>query len=252
VISREAKRLKHPSIDACTALDPVTTVLDILSVAVLAFIVVVGYRAVRAFKQSKQAVTESASILGVVVSALSSRVQASESLVADLRRGFDTITHRSAELEGEQSDLRGNYLHVLGYLQEILSNDKRLILELEQLKTNLTPLQQKQTPVEDTPRHRQGPALPIGTVNILASLTPTERHTLEIIAREGPKAAPELGRRIRKSREHMARLMKKLYLDGYVDRESNRAPFRYKLNEKIASLLGSGEQSATVEASEKA
>jgi DNA-binding MarR family transcriptional regulator len=68
-------------------------------------------------------------------------------------------------------------------------------------------------------------------------LTPTERQTIEILTREGPKAAPDLGRRLKKSREHMARLMKKLYFEGYVDRETNRAPFRYRLNEKVRSNL---------------
>ena len=75
------------------------------------------------------------------------------------------------------------------------------------------------------------------TTDLLAALTPTERHTLGILSREGPKAAPELGRRMRKSREHMARLMKKLYLEGYVDSESNHPPFRYKLSEKIELFL---------------
>jgi DNA-binding MarR family transcriptional regulator len=93
--------------------------------------------------------------------------------------------------------------------------------------------------------------LPVPGGDALAALTPTERHTLEILGREGPKAAPELGRRMRKSREHMARLMKKLYLDGYVDRESNHAPFRYKLNERIGSVLQPSEKTVTAEASEK-
>ena len=94
--------------------------------------------------------------------------------------------------------------------------------------------------------------MPILGENAVAALTQTESQVLEILRREGPKAAPELGHRMRKSREHMARLMKKLYLDGYVDRESNRAPFRYKLNEKVGSMLEHGETSVTAAASEKA
>jgi hypothetical protein len=232
-------------------LDLIAAVIDLLSVALLVFVIFVGYRAVRAFRQSKQAVTESGSILSVIVSALTSRIETSESLVTDLRTSFDGISQRGAELEGQQSNLRSSYLQVLGYLQEVLSNDKRLIWELDQLKTRLTSIQEKQTAIHDAPRQVQRTQLPMPRGDVLSALTPTERHTLEILAREGPKAAPELGRRMRKSREHMARLMKKLYLEGYVDRESNHAPFRYKLNEKIGSVLQPGEKAVTAEASQK-
>ena len=230
----------------------ITTVVDLLSIAILIFIFSVGYRALLAFKQSKQAVTESASILSVIVNALTSRIQASDSLVADLQEGLDGVGQRSATLEGEQSNLRKDYLQVLDRLEEILSNDKRLVLELEQLKTSLTALQQKGTETEETSRRgASGAPLPIPGGDVMSALTPTERHTLEILANEGPKAAPELGRRMRKSREHMARLMKKLYLEGYVDRESNHAPFRYKLNERIEVLLETEQNSVTAEAPEK-
>ncbi len=230
----------------------ITTVIDLLSVAILVFIFSVGYRALLAFKQSKQAVTESASILGVIVNALTSRIEASESLVVELQEGLGGVGQHSATLESEQSNLRKSYLQVLDRFEEILSNDKRLILELEQLKTSLTVIQQKEAVTEKTSRQGNRTPLPIPSGDVLIGLTPTERHTLEILAREGPKAAPELGRRMRKSREHMARLMKKLYLESYVDRESNHAPFRYKLNERIGPFLEPDQKSVTAEAPEKA
>lgn len=233
-------------------MDLITTVIDLLSVGVLVLVVFVAFRAVRAFTQSKQAVTESASLLSVIVNALTSRIESSESVVTELQASFDAISHRTAELEGEQGNLRTSYVQVLHYFQEILFNDKKLIFELEQLKTRLTSTQQKQTGTQNLPTQGQRTALPMLSGDALAALTPTERHTLEILSREGSKAAPELGRRMRKSREHMARLMKKLYLEGYVDRESNHAPFRYKLNEKIGSLLEPAEKAVTAEASEKA
>jgi predicted ArsR family transcriptional regulator len=80
---------------------------------------------------------------------------------------------------------------------------------------------------------------------VLSSLNPTERQIIEILAREGPKAAPDLGHRLKKSREHIARLMKKLYFEGYVDRESNRSPFKYALNDKVRSESGLASESIT-------
>jgi len=215
-------------------------------------VVFVGFRAVRAFRQSKQAVAESASLLSVIVTALTSRVQASESLVSDLGVKFDAFDQRTSNLESEQSNVRTNYLQVLRHLQEVLSNDKRLILELEQLKTKLTTIQQPRMVTRNMPSRDQGTSLPVPGESALATLTPTERQTLDILRREGGKSAPELGRRMKKSREHMARLMKKLYLDGYVDKESNRPPFRYKLNDKVGSILGNNEKPVTAESREKA
>lgn len=232
-------------------MDIVAFAIDLFSFGVLGFAVLVGFRAVRAFRQSKQAVTESASILSIIVSSLMSRVEASESLVTDVRDSLRVVEGQSTHLESEQSDIRADYLQVLRYLQDILSNDRKVIMELEQVKTRLTSIQQARTPTR-TLSHAEAPSLAAPTGSVLAALTPTEHHVLEILRREGPKAAPELGRRMRKSREHMARLMKKLYLDGYVDRESNHAPFRYKLNEKVGSILEQDETSATVAASEKA
>ena len=210
-----------------------------------------GYKALRAFKQSKQAVTESASILEVIVNALTSRIRASESLVEDLQERIDGVSQRGTALEAEQSNLRTDYLQVLHRLEEILSNDKRMILELDQLKISLVSSQQKETETRKTSGQVNRTTLPIPSGDVLSTLTPTEHHTLDILAREGPKAAPELGRRMRKSREHMARLMKKLYLEGYVDRESNHAPFRYKLSEKIGAYLKPNQEPVTAEAPEK-
>jgi DNA-binding MarR family transcriptional regulator len=161
------------------------------------------------------------------------------------------MTKRGAELESKQSSLQTGYMQVLRYLQDALLNDKRLILELEQLKSKLTSIEQR--PVG--PHLAPSPALAdasLSSGDLLSSLTPTERQTVEILIHEGAKGAPELGRRMRKSREHMARLMKKLYMEGYVDRESNYAPFRYKLSEKVRQILESQNKTLTAAPSEKA
>lgn len=219
-------------------MDLLTIALDLGSLAVLLFVIFVGSKAIRAFRQSKQAVTESASLLGAIVSALSSRIELSESVVARLQSDFDAINRRSADMEGEQKKLQGGYLEVLHQLEDALSNDKRFITELEQLKSRFASTQHRNISEGDRQSlSRQGDQLFLDRGDILSSLTPTERQTIEILTREGPKAAPDLGRRLKKSREHMARLMKKLYFEGYVDRETNRAPFRYRLNEKVRSNL---------------
>jgi CRP-like cAMP-binding protein len=234
-----------------SALDPFAIAVDAFSVVIFVILVLSAGRAVHAFKQSKQALTESASLISVIVDALTSRIEQSESVVSQLQGELDGVKTRTGGVEWEQASLRSSHLQLLKSMQEILTNDKRLIGELEQAKTKFASLQQRRAAVELAARH-----LPLGGVvsegDILSSVTPTERETLEILSRDGPKAAPELGQRLGKSREHTSRLMKKLYLEGYVDRETNRAPFRYRLSETARSALTLTNTEVTEKSSEKA
>lgn len=67
----------------------------------------------------------------------------------------------------------------------------------------------------------------------IARLTPTEMTVLKVLHLSGPKTAPEIREVIGKTREHAARLMKKLYREGYVVRNTDVMPFSYSLSERI-------------------
>ena len=75
---------------------------------------------------------------------------------------------------------------------------------------------------------------PIPELGTLPSITTaTELQVLTTLANEGPKSAPEIGQVVGRSREHTARLMKKLYEEGYIRRDQTRIPFRYSLVERV-------------------
>jgi DNA-binding MarR family transcriptional regulator len=75
---------------------------------------------------------------------------------------------------------------------------------------------------------------PTGELGFLPSITtPTELQVLTMLANEGPKSAPEIGRIVGRSREHTARLMKRLFEEGYIRRDQTRIPFRYSLVERL-------------------
>ena len=79
---------------------------------------------------------------------------------------------------------------------------------------------------------RRDPSIVLpGTLNSIT--TPTELQVLTFLANEGPKSAPEIGRFVGRSREHTARLMKKLFDEGYVRRDQSRIPFRYSTVERV-------------------
>jgi predicted transcriptional regulator len=70
-----------------------------------------------------------------------------------------------------------------------------------------------------------------GSLNSIT--TPTELQVLTLLANQGPKSAPEIGKVVGRSREHTARLMKKLFDEGYVRRDQTRIPFRYSTVERV-------------------
>jgi predicted transcriptional regulator len=89
-----------------------------------------------------------------------------------------------------------------------------------------------------------------GSLNSIT--TPTELQILTLLANQGPKSAPEIGKFVGRSREHTARLMKKLFADGYVRRDQTRIPFRYSTVERVKQSFtrpeGKDEKRETVSA----
>jgi exonuclease VII small subunit len=80
-------------------------------------------------------------------------------------------------------------------------------------------------------------AIPIKKEKALAPLTGTELAVLEVLSKEGEKTAPEIRERIGLTREHTARLMKKLYEDGYLERDTGKMPYTYRLKEEMQKIL---------------
>jgi len=80
-------------------------------------------------------------------------------------------------------------------------------------------------------------AIPIRREKALAPLTQTELSVLEVLASEGKKTAPEIRSKIGLTREHTARLMKKLYEDGYLERGTEKIPYAYSLKDEMRKIL---------------
>jgi hypothetical protein len=85
------------------------------------------------------------------------------------------------------------------------------------------------------------PVMPIKRDKALAALTDTEISVLEMLSKEGSKTSPEIKERVQLSREHTARLMKKLYEEGYLEREAGKIPFRYSIKKEMENLMQKAE-----------
>ena len=131
------------------------------------------------------------------------------------------------------------------------------IPDVESVKTTLSDLQQR---VEGLSKAQEEwakratviseaqieAAIPLRRDQALAPLTETELRVLEFISTSpsGERTAPEVKQMINLTREHTARLMKKLYEGGYLERRSERTPFAYRVKEEMLRLLKKSEAKA--------
>ncbi len=83
--------------------------------------------------------------------------------------------------------------------------------------------------------------IPLRRESALASLTETEVKILELLAQQGEKTAIQIRNEIKLTREHTARLMKKLYVSDYVERRTDRTPYVYRLKKEMEILLNAND-----------
>ena len=58
---------------------------------------------------------------------------------------------------------------------------------------------------------------------------------------QGPMTSRDIEVTFGKSREHVSRLMKKLFEDGFVNRDTSARPYRYTITDKGRERVGSSE-----------
>lgn len=171
--------------------------------------------------------------------------------------GLRAVTHKieliSSENEKvakkiEESDRRlvtlANIIEAAPAIQQKLSTQiEEIEKKVDDIKVTQNKIAQRIEEVEKLKYRVQVPeakieaAIPIKREKALAPLTETELTALEIIAKEGEKTAPEIREKIELTREHTARLMKKLYEDGYLERDTHKMPYTYRLKEEMQKIL---------------
>jgi hypothetical protein len=115
-------------------------------------------------------------------------------------------------------------------LRDIITSQKTLaakILALEETNQQLSTF--SETKIDAV--------IPIKREKAISPLTETELIVLETLASEGYKTTSDIRNKIKLSREHTARLMKKLYENGYVERDTNKIPFKYNIKKEMKTLL---------------
>jgi hypothetical protein len=184
----------------------------------------------RQFKQESQKVE----LVAYKVEAISSKSESAASSADALLKRVDTFESRVADSLEETNRLSPK-------LDELDKKVVNAIASEEALTARVTEVEQKVERFSFGPEARAETVIPIKREKAFAPLTETEVSVLEMLTQEGPRTAPEIKERIELSREHTARLMKKLYEDGYLERETGKIPFKYSVKKEMERLLKKAE-----------
>jgi uncharacterized membrane protein len=221
--------------------------------AALTIVIAVVYR--RRIEQARREYVKAKSAVDDIVLSFNSQLRFLEGKLVTTAQQVDTLSGRN-ELVAEKLETQGEQLKELvektapfpgmmhnalaridsaeGRLNEFASLKESLDQKIAETEKRRFRLRELDTRVES--------AIPIRREKALAQLTETELLVLEVLATEGEKTAPEIKKRVKLSREHTARLMKKLYERGYVERSSSKIPFTYRLKEEMHKFLRKPEQ----------
>lgn len=120
---------------------------------------------------------------------------------------------------------------------EIENKTRDIAASQEAFTAKIVNLEQQARQFSTFPEASLEAVIPIRRDKALAQLTTTEVGVLEMLASEGPKTAPQIKEKVNLSREHTARLMKKLYEEGYLERETSKIPFNYSIKTEMEKLL---------------
>ena len=177
----------------------------------------------------------------------------SKDLVRSITQGFVRQVERiSKSIAGMQRDA-SDALHMAGEAldasrdaistaEESRKETKKLAERIDDTDTAISSVREEiqklaERPVAAPVQARVEAPIPVEGDAVLENLTETELEVLALIEELGEGAVPEIRERIGKTREHTARLLKKLYERGFIDRNTSGMPYRYHVRKEIRELI---------------
>lgn len=171
-------------------------------------------------------------ILKNIVLDFSHRLQKVSREVSGLLSGFEDVKKISRSINALNEENKKMLFDTIKKIDELSNKVIRIEAEMTKLKIDYDKIQKRDSQLSDN--------LNLDTLEIndvLKNLTDTEVEVLSIIEERGEASASEIRRHINKTREHTARLLKKLYDKGYIDRNSSRMPYRYYVRKELKDKI---------------
>jgi chromosome segregation ATPase len=179
------------------------------------------------------------------VDSVAYRTEGNASKLDTATKRIDNVEKRLTPIDAQLNSVLGESQRVTSALAEASVKMRDIEGSQETLKAQVVDLREQVQRLFVAPELKSEPVMPIKRDKAMASLTDTEISVLEMLATEGAKTAPEIKERVKLSREHTARLMKKLYEEGYLERETGKIPFKYDVKKEMEKFLKKTESPPT-------
>lgn len=179
--------------------------------------------------------------------------ESAKDVVKSLTVGFTQqvmkITRSLRNIEDDASDARAMASEAMKVSQEVLQTvsggddeRKRLAERIDEAEKALTGMREEMVKLSKRPvaapvRVEVDAPIPLKQDAVLDQLTPTEVEVLGLIEEMGEGSVPQIREKIGKTREHTARLLKKLFVNGFIDRNTSSMPYRYHIRKEIKELI---------------
>ncbi len=150
------------------------------------------------------------------------------------RKDVTGVTDQLKKYRAQLGDITSKVDTALALKEQMLPQIEKLNERIENVVKAQEKMEQR---ISKPPEVQIRGVIPIKRERALAQLTATELRVLEILTDEGQKTAPEIKSEIGLTREHTARLMKKLYEKGYVERDEAKTPYAYRIKEEMRKIL---------------
>jgi Fic family protein len=184
---------------------------------------------------------EAKNVVGDVILSYNKQLEIHESTLEKVSYKVEGLDARSEKITQRINALENQTDVLPPKLVDLLNKQDTLIKDLETAKLELDGLKKAQESFEKqinaVPEVKIETAIPIRREHALEPLTETELRVLEFIAGEGEKTAPEIRNLTKLTREHSARLVKKLYEEGYLERDTVKTPYKYRVKDEMLKIL---------------
>ncbi len=219
--------------------------------AVLFFVTIsaslVYYRRIRSLSQEYEKAKE---VVSDIVVGVDSQFRRQDNHLLSIAQEIEKTSLENKEIVVKVEDYERRLMDFNKQLGEVPQIEEKFSGQLREMRSEVEGIKsaqeraiQKIVEIEKlrqeayVPEAKIEAAIPIKKEKALAPLTETELFVLETIGKEGEKTAPEIKEKVGLTREHSARLMKKLYKDGYLERDTHKMPYIYRLKEEMQKIL---------------
>jgi len=189
------------------------------------------------FNRQVQRQEDRLSLIAYKTEAVSSKLEKIGKKVQAYDQQLADVTAKVGGLPEVEQKVAEQIKRVSKRFEDVIATQERMKKKIEEMEK----VEYKVPPVPET---KIEAVIPIKREKALAPLTETELSVLDLLATEGAKTAPEVRDRIKLTREHTARLMKKLYEAGYLERDTRKIPYAYRVKKEMLRILKKTEAKA--------